>query len=63
MEADFIPVRQLSELTGTPVKTLYNSHCAQRGPLHEILVKLGGRLGCWRADYIEWRDRQRKLAA
>jgi predicted DNA-binding transcriptional regulator AlpA len=60
-QPDFIPVRQLSERTGTPIKTLYNAHSQQKGPLHEILTKLGGRLGCWTADYDEWLDRQRKL--
>jgi predicted DNA-binding transcriptional regulator AlpA len=61
MESDFIPVSELAALTGYSKKVFYNSHCAQRGPLHEILVKLGGRLGCWRADYIEWRSLQRRL--
>jgi len=60
-ESDFIPVAELAELTGYSKKVFYNAHSAQRGPLHEILVKLGGRLGVWRADYIEWRNLQRRF--
>jgi predicted DNA-binding transcriptional regulator AlpA len=62
-ESDFIPLSELAELTGYSKKVFYHSHSYQRGPLHEILTKLGGRLGCWREDYEEWRDIQRRLRA
>lgn len=61
-ESDFISLNELAQLTGYSKKVFYNSHSAQRGPLHEILTKLGGRLGVWREDYEEWVGLQRRLS-
>ena len=60
-EPDFLPVVTLEELTGTPVKTMYNAHSKGEGPLSEILTKLGGRLGAWRCDYEAYVASQRRL--
>jgi hypothetical protein len=60
-EPDFIPVARLSELTTIERKSLYNSHSSGRGPLAEILCKLGGRLGAWRCDYEEYVAIKRRL--
>jgi hypothetical protein len=60
-QSDFITVTELATLTGFEPKSLYNWHSAGTGPLFSILVKVGGRLGVWRADYEIWRDSQRKL--
>jgi hypothetical protein len=60
--SDFVPVSELSKLTGRSLKTLQNDHSAGRGPLSKILTKFGGRLGCWRADYDAWIRSQRKLS-
>lgn len=61
MNSDFISAAELAKLTGFNRKTVYNQHSQGRGPLASILVKVGGRLGCWRADYEQWRDGQRRL--
>ena len=60
-QSDFITLAELSALTGYSKKALYNASSSGRGPMVEILSKLGGRLGSWRADYELWRDAQRKL--
>ena len=60
-KSDFIPLSELTQLTGLSKKTLYNVSSSGRGPMAEILSKLGGRLGSWRQDYELWRDAQRKL--
>jgi hypothetical protein len=61
MQPDFIPISELAKLTCFEPKTLYNQHSTGAGPLAAILVRLGGRLGVWRADYELWRDAQRRL--
>lgn len=61
MPSDFIPLIELSELVGVSRKTLYNQHSAGAGPLSPIMVKLGGRLGCWRDDYEVFKDSQRRI--
>lgn len=59
---DFIDVDELSALTGFAPSTIRNAHAQKRGPLREILCKLGNkRLGCWRGDYLLWVSRQRRL--
>jgi predicted DNA-binding transcriptional regulator AlpA len=60
--ADFLDATELSLLLGIPRRTLYNQKSSGSGPLAPILVKLGGRLGCWRADYDVWVQSQRKLS-
>jgi predicted DNA-binding transcriptional regulator AlpA len=60
-QPDFIAATELARLTGFQRKSIYNWHCAKSGPLKSILVKVGGRLGCWRSDYESWRDAQLKL--
>lgn len=62
MQADFIPIAQLAQLTGRAVKTIQNERSTGRGPLTPILTKVGGRLGAWREDYETWRASQRKLS-
>ncbi|MDB6102559.1 MAG: hypothetical protein JWO52_2558 [Gammaproteobacteria bacterium] len=59
--SDWIPVAELAKLTKRELKSLYNDHSARRGPFAKILVKLGGRLGCWRADYEALKAQQRRL--
>lgn len=49
--SDWIPVEELARLSRRGQRTLYNDFSGGRGPFKEILTKLGGRLGCWRADY------------
>jgi predicted DNA-binding transcriptional regulator AlpA len=61
MQSDFIAATELARLTGFERKSIYNWHSAGSGPLNSILVKVGGRLGCWRSDYEQWRDAQRRL--
>jgi hypothetical protein len=61
MSSDFIPVSELARLTCVPLKSLYNEHSSGRGALAPILTKIGGRLGCWRADYDLWVASQRRL--
>ena len=60
-DSDFLPVLDLAKLTKAAPKSIYNQHSTGNGPLAPILVKVGGRLGCWRADYELWRDAQRRL--
>lgn len=60
-EPDFLLLPELVRRTGFQAKTFYNSHHNGTGPFAEILVKLGGRLGAWRADYDLFIARQRKL--
>ena len=59
--SDFIPVRELAQLTGYKLRSLYVQHSTQRGPLAPILSLLGHKLGTWRKDYEVWQARQRKL--
>lgn len=59
--ADFIPVARLAELQALDRKSIYNQHSSRRGALVPILVKVGGRLGCWREDYECWKSQQRRL--
>ena len=56
---------ELSKLTGLAVKTIYNQRgrCKDRGALAPILTKLGGRVGCWRADYDVFVASQRRLVS
>lgn len=58
---DFMSVAELSGRTGIRAKTFYNAHCNGVGPLAEILTKLGGNLGAWRADYDQFVSKRRKL--
>jgi predicted DNA-binding transcriptional regulator AlpA len=58
---EFIPLVQLSELTGFAVTTLYNQHSSGKGVVAPILTRLGGRVGAWRPDYDQWVAMQRKL--
>ncbi len=58
---DFLGVAELEGRTGYAAKTLYNSHSSGTGPLAEILTKLGGKVGAWRADYEIWIESQRRL--
>ncbi|MGB9332116.1 MAG: hypothetical protein WCB10_15230 [Steroidobacteraceae bacterium] len=60
-ELQFIPLVELSELTGYAPGSLYNQHSTGNGPLSPILTKLGGRVGVWRPDYLQWRDAQLRL--
>ncbi len=60
-QSDFITAAELASLTGFQLKSVYNWHSSNSGPLASILVKVGGRLGAWRADYETWRDSQRRL--
>ncbi len=60
-QSDFIPVSELAALTGYGKKVFYHAHIYRKGPCAEILTKLGGRLGCWRADYEAWLRSQRRL--
>jgi predicted DNA-binding transcriptional regulator AlpA len=60
-QSDFIAATELATLVGVERKSIYNWHSAGSGPLNSILVKVGGRLGCWRSDYEQWRDSQRRL--
>jgi hypothetical protein len=59
--SDWISSDELEALTGVDRRTLYNQHSTGKGALAPILTKLGGRLGVWRADYVLWRDAQRRL--
>lgn len=61
VESDFIRAQELARLTPFELKTIYNQHSTQTGALAPILVKVGGRLGAWRADYEAWRDSQRRF--
>jgi predicted DNA-binding transcriptional regulator AlpA len=61
MQSDFISATELASLTGFKLKSIHNWNSTGAGPLAPILVKLGGRLGCWRADYDLWVQSQRKL--
>jgi predicted DNA-binding transcriptional regulator AlpA len=54
-------VTSLAEETPFKRKSIYNQHSSGKGPLAPILVKLGGRLGCWRADYEAWKASQRRF--
>ena len=58
---DFIPAAELSLLSHRPLKTLYNDHASNSGPFKDILVKVGRRLGVFRADYDLWLKRQLRL--
>ena len=58
---DFIPVRELAQLTGYKLRSIYVQSSTRRGPLVPILSKMGAKLGCWRADYDAWRTSQRKI--
>lgn len=60
-EPDFIPVLELSRRTGFSVGGLRNQLYSGKGPLAPILCRLGGRVGCWTADYKQWTDSQRKF--
>lgn len=60
-QTDWMPCEEISRETDYTRKALYNQHYTRRGSLAGILTKVGGRLGCWRADYEIWRDQQRKL--
>jgi hypothetical protein len=60
--SDFIHLPELSALTGFAPSTLRNSHQRKTGPLAGILCTLGNRrLGCWRADYLQFVAAHRKL--
>jgi predicted DNA-binding transcriptional regulator AlpA len=61
MQSDFITATDLAKLTGFERKSIYNWHSANSGPLRTILVKVGGRLGCWREDFEIWKGSQRRL--
>ena len=61
MSSDFIFVSELSKRTGLPGGSIYNQHSSGRGALAPILVKLGGRLGCWREDYEAFKQSRRRL--
>jgi hypothetical protein len=60
-ESDFMVVPALAAATSFKPKSIYNQHSSGRGPLAPILVKVGGRLGCWRADYEAWKASQRRM--
>lgn len=60
-DSDFMLVRELAQRTGFRDKSIYTWHSANSGPLSGILCKVGGRLGCWRADYDLWVASQRRL--
>lgn len=61
-EPDFIPIVQLSQLTGFAPGSLYNQHSSGVGPVAPILTKLGHRVGAWRQDYQQWVVSQRRLS-
>ena len=61
MKSSFMPVRELSQETNYAPKSIYNQHSRGRGALAPILVKVGGKLGVWRADYDIWVKSQRRL--
>lgn len=54
-------VSELSQETNYAPKSIYNQHSRRKGPLAPILVKVGGKLGAWRADYDIWVKSQRRL--
>jgi predicted DNA-binding transcriptional regulator AlpA len=59
--ADFIPLKELSKLTGLSVSSLYNAHVrGSKRPLAGVITKLGGRTGVWRVDYEAWLAKQRQ---
>lgn len=60
-EPDFIPAAKICELQCYAKKSLYHQFQTGEWPLAAILVKVGGRLGCWRTDYEQWLAAQRKL--
>jgi predicted DNA-binding transcriptional regulator AlpA len=60
-QTDFLLIPELARRTGFEAKTFYNAHSSGTGPFAEILVKLGGRLGVWRADYDLLVTRNRRL--
>jgi predicted DNA-binding transcriptional regulator AlpA len=62
-KSDFLPLRELAELTGLRPRTLYNQHHRGDGALSPILTKFGGRLGAWRSDWECWLASQRRLPA
>lgn len=57
----FIPVDELSRLSGYSRASLYDQKYKGRGALAAILVKFGGRLGCWRSDWAAYVAAQRRL--
>ncbi len=58
---DFIDVHELAQRTGFATKTLLNQRSTGRGAFAPILVRLGGKVGCWRADYEQLIADQRRL--
>ncbi len=58
---DFIPLAELCALTGVAIQTAYQARWRRRGPLSEILTKLGHWVGAWRPDYEAWVASQRRL--
>jgi hypothetical protein len=60
--ADFMRLPELAESSGLAPRSIKNMFYAQKGALHPILTKFGGRLGCWRADWEKFKAAQLKLA-
>jgi hypothetical protein len=61
VKSSFMPVQELSQETNYAPKSIYNQHSRGRGALAPILVKVGGKLGAWRADYDIWVKLQRRM--
>lgn len=59
--ARFIPLAELALLRGCKPKTIQNEFSGGRGPMKDILTKLGGRVGAWSPDYDAWVARQRNV--
>jgi predicted DNA-binding transcriptional regulator AlpA len=59
--SDWISVEELIALTGRSRATFYQDRWRGTGPFAGILTKLGGRLGCWRADYDALVAQQRRI--
>jgi hypothetical protein len=60
-QRDFISAKELSNLTGYALNSLYNAHQKGSGPLSSILTKFGRKLGCWRGNYDQLVASQRRL--
>ena len=59
---EFVPLLELAELSGLAPRTIYNQR-HRGGHLASILTKFGGRVGCWRADWEQYKAAQRRLPA